>query len=66
MREGGGVSVRTSGIVRIVHRVSDRVCLEYDIRHLRPDELSKWVKSIEHYWDSLIFRIEWPDDLEDS
>lgn len=57
----------TRRIVRVIHRVSDRVCLEYDVTHLTPAELSAWVKSVEHYWDNLVFRFEFPDrNAEDT
>jgi hypothetical protein len=61
-------SVRTvrPRLIRIVHRVTKRVCLEYDVSHLTPDELNKWAKSVEKYWDSLIFKFELNDRFEED
>lgn len=51
----------TRRIVRVVHRVSDRVCLEHRVP---ADDLSRWLKGIEPHWDSVIFKIEIADMLE--
>jgi hypothetical protein len=61
-------SVRTvrPRLIRIVHRATDRCCLEYEIGHLTPAELGKWVKSVEHWWDSVVYKFEFPDRFEEG
>lgn len=50
-----------SRIVRVVHRVTDRVCLEHRVP---ADDLSRWLKGIEKHWDWVAYKIELPEESD--
>lgn len=53
-------------IARLIHRETDQVKLERDLTSWPQEAVTDWYRRIAETYDFVVYRLEWPAELEEA